>query len=130
MSLLTHYETAAAWDDWEVGTHGLIIDFRDPATSAPRRATYLPEIAAREGWTRRYAVESLIRKAGYDGAIGEGLLKALRVTRYRSSPLTRRWDEYAEFDAARRRNAVGGAAKQRAAEMAAADGCCDGNGNA
>ena len=35
VSLLTHYEAASSWDDWEVGTHGLIVDFTDPATGAP-----------------------------------------------------------------------------------------------
>ena len=68
-----------------------------------RSATYLPEIAAREGWSRRYTVESLIRKAGYGGAIGEPLLAALRVTRYGSSPLTRKFAEYAAWAEERRR---------------------------
>jgi hypothetical protein len=41
--------------------------------------------------------------------IGDALLRALRVTRYQSSPLTRR---YEEFEEARRRNAAA-AAKRR-----------------
>jgi uncharacterized protein (TIGR00296 family) len=106
VSLLTHYEPAASWDDWTVGVHGLIIDFRDPQSGASRSATYLPEIAEREGWTRRYTVESLVRKAGFNGAVAEPLLRALRVTRYRSSPLTRAYADYAEFAEARRRNAA------------------------
>ena len=119
VSLLTHYEPAASWDDWEVGVHGLIVDFRDPGSGASRSATYLPEIAAREGWTRRYTVESLVRKAGYEGAVGAPLLASLRVTRYRSSPLTRAYADYAEFAEARRRNAAN-AARAKAAARAPA----------
>ena len=118
VSLLTHYEPAASWQDWDVGTHGLIVDFADPATGARRSATYLPEIAAREGWSRRYTVESLLRKAGYDGAVSDRLLASLQVTRYQSSPLTRAYADYADFAEARRRNARN-AAKQAAARAPA-----------
>ncbi len=110
----------------QVGTHGLIIDFTDPSSGAARSATYLPEIAERERWTRRGTIESLIRKAGYGGVIGEALLRALRVTRYQSSPLTRR---YEEFEEARRRNAAS-AAKRRSGGGASGtqDGALPANG--
>ena len=49
-----------------MGIHGLIISFRDPDTGVRRSATYLPEIAHREGWTVRYTVESLCRKSGFN----------------------------------------------------------------
>lgn len=111
VSLLTHYEAAATWQDWTVGLHGLIIDFRDPKSGTLRSATYLPEIAAREGWSRRTAVESLVRKSGFSGAVSDALLGSLRVTRYRSSPLTRAYADYAEFAEARRRNALAAAKK-------------------
>lgn len=35
----------------QVGVHGLIINFADPATGQPRTATFLPEVAPAEGWT-------------------------------------------------------------------------------
>lgn len=50
----------------QVGTHGLIINFVEPGAGMRRSATYLPEIAHREGWTKRYTVESLILKSGYN----------------------------------------------------------------
>lgn len=58
--------SAAGASPPQVGVHGLIIGFRDPGTGASRSATYLPEIAHREGWSRRYTVESLCRKAGFN----------------------------------------------------------------
>jgi AMMECR1 domain-containing protein len=106
-----------------VGTHGLIIDFRDPGNGRAHSATYLPEIAEREGWSRRYTVESLIRKSGFNGDVNEALLRTLRVTRYQSSPLTRRWQEYAEHAEARRRNAANAASR---AHRKSHDGLMDG----
>ncbi|KAG5239533.1 AMMECR1 domain-containing protein [Salix suchowensis] len=45
VSILTDYETADHYLDWEVGKHGLIIEFTDPNNNARRSATYLPEVA-------------------------------------------------------------------------------------
>lgn len=47
ISLLVQYEKAKAWDDWVVGTHGILIDFDAGSTSF--RATYLPEVAHEQG---------------------------------------------------------------------------------
>lgn len=94
VSLLCCYEEAASWQDWTVGTHGVIIAFTDPQSGVQRSATYLPEIARREGWTQRATVESLVLKAGYTGALSSALLSSLRVTRYQSSLLTRTYAHY------------------------------------
>jgi hypothetical protein len=64
VSLLSCFEEAANWQDWEIGTHGLIIEFTDPVLQCKRTATFLPEVAADQGWTKRQCIESLIRKAG------------------------------------------------------------------
>ena len=53
VSLLCRYEFADNYLDWEVGIHGLIIEFTDVSrTSVKRSATYLPDIARQEGWTK------------------------------------------------------------------------------
>ncbi|KAE8037765.1 hypothetical protein FH972_010328 [Carpinus fangiana] len=49
VSILTDYETANHYLDWEVGKHGIIIEFTDPDNNTRRSATYLPEVAAHEG---------------------------------------------------------------------------------
>ncbi|CAN1268423.1 Uncharacterized protein At2g38710 [Linum perenne] len=49
VSILTNYETANNYLDWEVGVHGIIIEFTDPNSNTRRSATYLPEVAAHEG---------------------------------------------------------------------------------
>jgi AMMECR1 domain-containing protein len=47
ISLLVNYEDAASYMDWEVGTHGIIIDFQ--ANNSHFSATYLPEVALEQG---------------------------------------------------------------------------------
>ncbi|CAO1613607.1 unnamed protein product [Parajaminaea phylloscopi] len=60
-------------------------------------ATYLPDVAPAQGWTKVEAVDSAIRKAGWNGRITEELRAALRVRRYQSSKCTRRYDEWVEW---------------------------------
>ena len=51
--------------DWTLGTHGLRISF----THHTRRygATYLPDVAKEQGWTKEETLVSLMRKAGWNG---------------------------------------------------------------
>ncbi|KAJ3689570.1 hypothetical protein LUZ61_018734 [Rhynchospora tenuis] len=95
VSVLTNYESALNHLDWEVGKHGLIIEFTDPDYNTRRSATYLPEVPAHEGWTKLETIDSLMRKAGYNGVINDLLRKKLRVTRYQSTLFTMHYTDYA-----------------------------------
>ena len=67
--------------DWTLGTHGLRISF----THHGRRygATYLPDIAPDQGWTREETVMSLVKKAGWRGKSSEWTkFKDLKAVRY------------------------------------------------
>lgn len=97
VSLLSCFEPAADWTDWEVGVHGLIIKFTDPEMSAKRTATFLPEVAHEQGWNHEECIDSLIRKAGYAGRVSNQLRQSLQVERYQSTTATM---TYAEFMAA------------------------------
>ncbi|KAJ4720576.1 AMMECR1 family [Melia azedarach] len=97
VSILTEFEIANYHLDWEIGKHGLIIEFTDPEYNTRRSATYLPEVAAHEGWTKVEAIDSLMRKAGYSGAITESLRKRVRLTRYQSTLFTLHYSEYASY---------------------------------
>ncbi|GLT57038.1 hypothetical protein SLA2020_300410 [Shorea laevis] len=97
VSVLTDYETANNYLDWEVGRHGIIIEFTDPDYNTRRSATYLPEIAAHEGWTKVEAIDSLMRKAGYNGAITELLRKRIKLTRYQSTIFTMPYGDYISY---------------------------------
>ena len=78
--------------------HGLSIELasRD-APGGVWHATYLPEIALRERWSRRETMESLLRKAGFKGRVGEVVLLSIALTRYQSS---KRSCTYAQYVAA------------------------------
>ena len=94
VSLLVNYEEAGDPFDWEVGVHGILIDFNDKH-GREYGATYLPEVMPEQGWDQRQAVESLMRKAGYRGRIDDAVLSTMRTTRYQSSKAAMTYAEYA-----------------------------------
>ncbi|CAE6496705.1 unnamed protein product [Rhizoctonia solani] len=120
VSLLTNFEDAESYLDWEVGTHGIYITLQLPiipasstdtpsapsplssSTSLPRlpsrqrrlTATYLPDVIPAQGWTKQEAVDSALRKAGFDGRITEDVRRAVKLRRYQSSVCSARWEEY------------------------------------
>jgi len=94
VSLLTNFERQLGWSDWEVGTHGMIIDFEDPTSGRPLSATYLPEIAHQQGWTKQECIDSLMQKAGYYGKVTDALRNTIKLTRYQSSLHTLSYQEY------------------------------------
>ena len=94
VSLLHSFESAVDWQDWDIGRHGLIIVFTDPYTAARRTATFLPEVAAHENWSKQYTIDALIRKAGFSGSVSSALRLSLTVTRYQSTAYTMSHNEY------------------------------------
>ncbi|KAL3718064.1 hypothetical protein ACJRO7_003239 [Eucalyptus globulus] len=101
VSVLTDYEIANSYLDWEVGKHGIIIEFTDDFNTR-RSATYLPEVAAHEGWTKIKAIDSLMQKAGYSGTITESLRGRIRLTRYQSTLFTMHYSDYVTYVEANR----------------------------
>lgn len=124
ISLLTDFEDASSYLDWTIGVHGIYISFPHPSTlplpspssgtpsplssstslptarfhfGKPKRiltATYLPEVAHEQGWSKVEAVDSAIRKAGWDGPISEDLRRRILLRRYQSRKFTVGWEEY------------------------------------
>ena len=64
-------------------------------------ATYLPEVAPDQGWEHIDAIDSAIRKAGWNGRISEDLRRAVRVRRYQSRKCVVGWDEFVAWRAER-----------------------------
>lgn len=67
VTLLTNFSTPSKDPlDWTLGKHGLRISF----THNHRRygATYLPDVAKEQGWTKEETLISLMRKAGWNGS--------------------------------------------------------------
>jgi uncharacterized protein (TIGR00296 family) len=103
VSLLTEFEDAEDYLDWDIGTHGIYITFAAP--SSTRRsfrltssrllsATYLPDVIPEQGWTKQEAVDSAIRKAGWDGAIDDEFRYKISLRRYQSMRVIVTWQEY------------------------------------
>ncbi|KIW19786.1 hypothetical protein PV08_00361 [Exophiala spinifera] len=101
LTLLANFEPCSDALDWTLGTHGLRISF----TYRNRRhgATYLPDVAVEQGWTKEETVESLMKKAGWDGGYGHGVAKRLLRGSARSSDgqSTKPWDDVQDFRAVR-----------------------------
>lgn len=75
-----------------------------PSTAAPKfaskqtfTATYLPQVAEEQGWDKLDAVDSAIRKAGWDGTITEDLRRNIKLRRYQSRTCTVTWDDYVDW---------------------------------
>ncbi|KAK4096755.1 hypothetical protein N658DRAFT_333670 [Parathielavia hyrcaniae] len=100
VTLLTDFEDAAGAHDWELGTHGLRISFHYHG----RRygATYLPDVAVEQGWTKEETLVSLMRKAGWVGRKDRWAEVELDVVRYQGKKEKvvygefKRWREWVE----------------------------------
>ena len=80
--------------DWILGTHGIRISF----VHRGRRygATYLPDVAVEQGWTKEETIESLMRKAGWDGGVGSVARRLLR-TGAGGSSTPNPWEQVSDF---------------------------------
>ncbi|CAL8308843.1 nuclear protein AMMECR1 [Gadus morhua] len=93
VSLLTNFEDVGDYLDWEVGVHGIRIEFFNEKGSK-RTATYLPEVAKEQGWDHIQTIDSLLRKGGYKAPITNDFRKTIKLTRYRSEKMTMAYAEY------------------------------------
>ncbi|KAL7619900.1 hypothetical protein AAE478_010447 [Parahypoxylon ruwenzoriense] len=92
VTLLTDFEDCDDTMDWEIGTHGLRISFTDRG----RRygATYLPDVAEEQGWTKEETLVSLMRKAGWVGKKDKWQAVDLKVVRYQGRKKSLQYPEY------------------------------------
>ncbi|KAL8916736.1 MAG: hypothetical protein Q9172_006171 [Xanthocarpia lactea] len=96
ITLLHTFTPCAHPLDWSLGTHGLRISF----THSGRRfgATYLPDVAVEQGWSKEETIVSLMRKAGWTGrskdwrAVGD-----LKAVRYEGKGEGCQWSTYRDW---------------------------------
>lgn len=93
VSLLTNFEPAKSWNDWEIGIHGIRIEFHNEKGHR-RSATYLPEIASEQEWDHLETIDSLLRKGGYKAQITNEFRNSIDVTRYQSEKLTKSFNDW------------------------------------
>ncbi|XP_018493927.1 AMMECR1-like protein [Galendromus occidentalis] len=95
VSLLTNFEDAKDYLDWEIGTHGVRIEF-ETEKGCHRSATFLPEVAAELDWDHVQTIDALLRKGGFRGNISSDVRKSIKVVRYQSEKVHASWQEYRE----------------------------------
>eukprot|EP00128_Syssomonas_multiformis_P014054 Colp12_sorted_trinity150504_noHs@26942 len=96
VSLLTNFEEANNHLDWEIGIHGIWIEFTNES-GRRQTATYLPEVMPEQGWTKEEAIHSLLRKGGYSREITHAVISTIKLTRYQSEKHTVSYVEYARI---------------------------------
>jgi uncharacterized protein (TIGR00296 family) len=97
VTLLTHFEPADTPLDWTLGTHGLRISFMH--RNRRYGATYLPDVASEQGWTKEETLVSLMRKAGWSGRKDEWEKVDIKVVRYQGKKVELGFAEWKEWRA-------------------------------
>ena len=92
VSLLINFEEAKDAMDWEIGTHGIDIEFQD-INGQIFSSTFLPEVAQDEGWDKRTTLKYLVQKAGYKGSLDK-IIKDIKLTRYQSIKKTISYNQF------------------------------------
>ncbi|XP_034295669.1 AMMECR1-like protein isoform X1 [Pantherophis guttatus] len=91
VSLLTNFEDATDYLDWEVGIHGIRIEFINEK-GVKRTATYLPEVAKEQDWDQIQTIDSLLRKGGFKAPITNDFRKTIKLTRCTGQQRLHPWD--------------------------------------
>ncbi|EGI59540.1 Uncharacterized protein G5I_12323 [Acromyrmex echinatior] len=90
VSILRHFEDGVDYLDWEVGVHGIRIEFHNEKGNK-RTATYLPSVAMEQGWDQIQTIDSLLHKGGFKGLVTPDIRRSLKLTRYQSEEVTIAW---------------------------------------
>jgi len=93
VSLLTNFEPANNWKDWEIGKHGIRIEFLNERGQM-RSATYLPEIASEQNWDHVETIDSLLRKGDFKSKITDEIRDKIKLTRYQSEKMIRSFQDW------------------------------------
>lgn len=96
VTLLTDFEDADDQLDWDLGVHGLKIEFY--VKNRRYGACYLPDVPVEQGWTKEETIVSLMRKAGWTGRRDKWReVTDFKGTRFQGKPESLRYDEYKKW---------------------------------
>ena len=96
VTLLTDFEEAKDQLDWDLGVHGLKINFT--AKNKRYGACYLPDVPVEQGWTKEETVISLMRKGGWTGRRDKWReIQDFKATRFQGKAESLRWEEYSKW---------------------------------
>ena len=91
ISLLTNFEKAKDCYDWEIGKHGIQIQFLKHY-----HATFLPEVPVEHKMDKETTLRELVYKSMYNGEL-EDVIDKIEMTRYQSKKLFMTYNQYKEF---------------------------------
>ena len=91
ISLLVNFEPVSNIYDWEIGKHGIEIDF--DVGHRHYRGTFLPEVSKEQNWDQKTTLQYLIQKAGYYGDLKE-VENLIKLRRYQSIKFNMDYNEY------------------------------------
>ena len=104
VSILLSFEICSRWDDWVIGRHGVIVRFS--VDGKIYSATFLPQVMVEQNWNQQDAILAAIDKSGYKQKHVSSVAQMMStiadpstfvVTRYQTSTLSLRYDEWAEM---------------------------------
>ena len=111
VSILCQFEDGADWTDWDLGTHGIRIEWFSERGNR-KTATFLPEVPLSQGWDKTQTIDSLLRKGaqffsvmknfiysfplagGFKGVITPDVRRSIRLVRYQSEMITVTYQDY------------------------------------
>lgn len=96
VSILTRFEEAGGYLDWKLGKHGIRIEFYTER-GEKRSATFLPEVAVEQGWTKVETIDFLLKKGGFKGKITTEVRQSILLTRYQSEKITVSYNDYSSW---------------------------------
>ena len=96
VSLLLNFCPGQDCYDWEVGVHGITIEFSDQ-NKKRLKATYLPEVALEQGWSKEETLNSLLRKAGLKGPVTKQVMDSISLVRYQTEKQRVSYREYIDL---------------------------------
>ncbi|MCJ1394739.1 hypothetical protein MMC18_007619 [Xylographa bjoerkii] len=95
-TLLLNFMPCSGPLDWDVGTHGIRISFSYHGRHYG--ATYLPDVAVAQGWTREETLISLMKKAGWSGRSSDWKkVGDLKCIRYEGKAATLGYSQYKDW---------------------------------
>lgn len=94
VSILCHFEDGDNFLDWEIGVHGIRIEFYTERGGKKKTATYLPDVPPEQGWDKIQTIDSLLRKGGFKGPVTPEVRQSLRLVRYQSEKISVAYPEY------------------------------------
>jgi len=93
VSILCNFEDGADYLDWDIGRHGIRIEFTNDR-GTKKTATYLPEVPTTQGWDKLQTIDSLLRKGGFKGQVTGDVRRSIRLVRYQSEKVSIGYQEY------------------------------------